>query len=177
LEAQTTLPQFKEILREHFQLNRNDIKLRDIKRGAEITSVLSFKEENDYEIIAEESKVNGIVEDNPQTNPSNKVNNSVEIKFDDLLTKKFNEDDLDIQMNKWANPKGFNLIFGEGRQELNNEIKSTLICNVKGYYYQIIFKGNKDGSNFEVYEKLSVKYRNHSNLRIYFSDLLIKGLL
>lgn len=160
----TSFEDFKHYLKTLFGIQNKDIKLIDKKRNAEIISSLSFKEE--YEILLfpiDVEVINSNEEVYSQQDVSNASENNNYVEFNDLIGKKFQENELQYKLNKWANGKCFRLVYCEGKQTLKTETKRSLKCNIKGCEYKLILKSDENGDNYQIYEKLSKKYILHSN--------------
>ena len=143
----------------------------DTKRKAEIVSVRSFKEENEILIALDgnEAQVQDeVVSSENNVSDHQNIQDLYEIKFDDLLGKKYQGSNLIEEVNKWANLKGFHLIYCEGEQKLKKTLKRTLKCREKACNYKILFKSDENEKNFQIYQKLSVRYTKHSKIIFFF---------
>jgi len=170
-EHNTPFSAFKTILKERFSIINKEIKLVDVKKNAEITSVYSFKEDNDI-------KVELLGESFPILSESNELpSNEIESKqligytsYNQLIKKTFREEDLLFQLNQWATPQKFKLYYSEGTKKIKNGTKRTLTCSVSTCNYLIILRTSKESNNYKLYEKFFQKYSLHSNF--YFQDNL-----
>ena len=134
-----------------------------MKRNAEITSVLSFKEDNEIRIeISQDEPV--IQREMNEIILNEHSNSSKNISYDELLNKSFAEKDLLVKVNDWAITKKFKLYFSEGPKNMKKGTKRSLSCCVSSCSYKIIFINSKTNNQYRVYQTLSKKYTSHSNL-------------
>ena len=105
----------KQKIKEEFSIKEREIKLLEIRRNAEIISVLSFKEERDVEIL---------LVDEPKSSQNENTNNvgniliskeqkngsEIEIDYAKLFGRKFASNQMIIDLNTWALPLKFKLI-------------------------------------------------------------------
>ena len=159
-EPQMDMNAFKAHLQSHFRLSNKEIILTDTKRDAEITSVLSLKSDNEVRIL-----ISG--ENHDKSDDENKVPSSIQaekdnICFNMLIGKKYYAEDLLEELNEWAEPQKFKLVYSEGPKKLKNAIKRTLSCFKKNCDYRLVFLSDENGENFEIFPKLSQKYSTHS---------------
>jgi len=135
-----------------------------MNRNAEITSPRSLK--NNTEIRIEELKEDAFEnvdfqesDDNPSSVSSSEIVVTRTISYADIQQKKYTRQELFLQMKLWANEKKFNLVLKEGVIHLKSEKKVIFHCQIKNCPYRVIFKAKKQNNLFQIYSKLSSKYR------------------
>lgn len=107
---------------------------------------------------------NGDARPVPNTLPANHDSTDLrEIDYDDLVSKSYNEENLLVDLNHWALERKFKFIISEGIKETKIGFKRVLRCSDKQCNYRLILKSEDSQTNFKLYEKLSRKYKKHSN--------------
>jgi len=120
-QPETQLGCFVTSLEEIFGLLDKEIKLYDVNKNAEITSSLSFKMDNEIKIVVVgEKSLDNPFESVPVIESS--IVQTTTISFEDILSKKFDEEELLNEVNVWANAKRFNLMASEGFKTLKNGV-------------------------------------------------------
>jgi len=143
------------------------IKLIDIRKEAEITSEKSFREDRPLRIVTYASKPvnssqgNHSSQSDQEDHQANK-NSLHQIRFDELLTRSFQDRNILDEINKWALNYKFKLRFGEGKKNLKKKYKLTLVCSTNNCPYKLIFNSEVFNEGYKVVEKLSKKYSQHS---------------
>jgi len=85
-----------------------------------------------------------------------------QIEYSDLIGKKFKDENFLEELNKWALCHKFKLRLSEGIKKVSKGYKRTLICNTVSCDDKIVFLSENGVDAFQVYEKLSQKYKTHS---------------
>ena len=160
-EPTTTLDDFKKMLKEQFLISFDDFELLDMRRNAQITSTKSFKEENEIAIQVKGNQSESQELQASQVHQNSNLNDR-DVDFELLLEERFKEDTMLDEMNIWSNELGFKLILSEGAKQMKDGVKKTLICHVKDCTYRLYVKSDKNERFYQVYEKLSRKYTQHS---------------
>lgn len=177
-ESGLSITNFKEYLLTEFRLSSNTFKLIDIQKNAEITSEKLFKSEQEIRIELDLGNSSAINQQSQQPEENKIQEQDGIIGYDDIKDRLFDEGTLLESLNDWAATKKFHLWIAEGEKKMDKAKttqKMTFRCSIRPCKYRIMFKSNKEGKNFQVYEKLSKKYTKHSNNSDYFPFIFFRS--
>ena len=162
------LNEILELLKRIFFITQNLlIKLIDSRKEAKITSEKSLREDRPLRIIisaskpANSSQGNHYSKSDQEDHQANK-NNLHQIRFDELLTRSFEDKNILDEINKWALDYKFKLRFGEGKRIWRKKYKLTLVCSTNNCPYKLISNSEVSNEGYKVVEKLSKKYSQHN---------------
>jgi len=157
---------FSLFIQEEFSIGDKEIKLTEIRRNAEITSPRCLKEEGGYSIEEGENNLDNPINSAPPNNSSdlNQSNgNGTRIDYNDIKNNKYHKNELQDQINVWANQKKIDLVYKQGTRQMKKGFKKTLHCHIKNCNYRLVFKSDHSETDYQLDEKLSAKYADHSS--------------
>ena len=139
-----------------FSINEGCIRLYESNSNAELMDMDDFGENDNLYIKVETSPP-------PQTSL---ISETFQINIDSLRNNTFEHDSLLLEVNSWAMPLKFKMIYSEGLKPTKNGYKRVLKCHWKGCQFALTFKSNKDKKDFRLDTKEQILHNFHAGKSI-----------